>query len=237
MQTERPKIFSVSQLNQEVKQALLDRFQPLWVQGEVSNLSKPPSGHFYFSLKDEQAQVRCAMFLSRRRMLDFVLQDGMLVRARARTDLYAARGEFQLVVATLEAVGAGALKKQFEALKQKLAKEGLFDAARKRPLPVFPRSVGIVTAPRSAALFDILKIRRQRQSPCDTIVYPVLVQGSDAPARICAALEVANRRRDAEVLILARGGGSFEDLQAFNDERVVRAMANSTIPTVTGVGS
>lgn len=236
MQTEQRDIFSVSRLNHEVKQTLRNRFQVLWVQGEVSNLAKPPSGHFYFSLKDEQAQVRCAMFLSHLRRLNFDLRDGMLVLAYVRVDLYTVRGEFQLVVETLEEVGTGNLKKRFEALKRMLEKEGLFDADRKRRIPAFPHTVGIIAAAKSAALFDILRIRRQRRALCDTIIYPALVQGQDAPARICAALDTANRRREADVLIIARGGGSFEDLQAFNDELVVRAVANSSLPTVSGIG-
>ncbi len=236
MSTEQRDIFSVSRLNREVKQTLLNRFKPLWIQGEVSNLAKPPSGHIYFSLKDDQAQVGCAMFRSQNRMLSFDLSNGMLVLVHARVDLYAARGEFQIIIDLLEMSGTGDLKKQFEALKKRLAKEGLFDSERKRPIPAFPKSVGVITAAKSAALADILKIYHQRSSPCKTIIYATPVQGQAATATICDTLRIINQRKEVDVLIVARGGGSFEDLQVFNDERVVRSIANSEIPTVSGIG-
>jgi len=208
----------------------------LWLEGEISNLSRPSSGHWYFSLKDEAAQVRCAMFRQRNLMVRFPVKDGAQVLARGRVSLYEARGEFQVVIEHLEEAGEGVLRRRFEALKQKLAAEGLFDTRHKQPLPALPRRIGVVTSPTGAAIRDILHILRRRFPAIPVLVYPVAVQGESAPREIEQALQLAALRRDCDVLILARGGGSLEDLWAFNDEAVARAIFACPIPVVSGVG-
>ncbi|MEX2523503.1 MAG: exodeoxyribonuclease VII large subunit [Gammaproteobacteria bacterium] len=229
-------IYSVTRLNREVRAVLEGSFPALWVQGEVSNLARPASGHIYFSLKDKNSQVRCAMFKNRNRQLKFSLENGMEVIVRAAVSLYEGRGEFQLIVEQLEPAGAGALQRAFEELKAKLDKEGLFDSARKRPLPEFPGSVGVVTSPSGAAIRDILHVLKRRYPRARVVIYPVPVQGEGAGGQIARALEIAGRRGEADVLILARGGGSLEDLWAFNEEVVARAVNQSPIPVVTGIG-
>lgn len=229
-------IHSVSRLNTEVRAVLEGSFPLLWVEGEISNLSLPSSGHAYFSLKDAYAQVRCALFRPQRSRLRVRPENGMGVLVRARVSLYEGRGEFQLLVEHLEPAGEGALRQAWERLKQRLAAEGLFDGARKRPLPAFPRQVGVISSPTGAALRDVLSVLGRRLPRLPVVLYPVQVQGEAAPAQIVRALAIANRRRECDVLLLVRGGGSLEDLAAFNDEAVVRALAASELPVVCGVG-
>lgn len=229
-------VYTVSRLNLEVRGVLESSFPALWVEGEISNLARPRSGHIYFSLKDDNCQVRCAMFRMQNRQLDFDPEDGMQVLANARVGLYPERGEFQLIVQYMEEAGAGALRRAFEILKQRLAAEGLFDGERKRPLPAIPGRIGIVTSPTGAALRDILQVMRRRFPSVGIIVYPVPVQGAQAAPEICRMIELAGKRDECDVLILARGGGSMEDLWAFNDEGVARALRRCEIPVVTGIG-
>ena len=232
----RRKVYTVSRLNREVRRLLLDHFEPVRLEGEISNLSRPASGHVYFSLKDTDAQVRCAMFRGRNRTLDFKPENGMQVLVHARVDLYEVRGDFQLIVNFMEVAGRGELHRRFEEVKRKLAKEGLFEQARKRAIPEAPRRVGVITSKHGAALHDVLTTLKQRFPAIEVVVYPTPVQGDEAPASICRMIETANSRRETDVLILARGGGSLEDLWAFNEERVARAVAASALPIITGVG-
>jgi exodeoxyribonuclease VII large subunit len=208
----------------------------VWLEGEISNLSRPASGHWYFSLKDESAQVRCAMFRQRNLLVRFAVRDGTHVLARGRVSLYEARGEFQVVIDHLEEAGEGLLRRRFEELKQRLGAEGLFEERHKQPLPRLPGRIGVVTSPTGAALRDILHILARRFPAIPVLVYPVAVQGEAAPREIEQALRLASQRRDCDVLIVARGGGSLEDLWAFNDEAVARAMFACPIPIVSGVG-
>ncbi len=229
-------VYTVSELNLEARALLEERFASVWVEGEISNLARPGSGHIYFSLKDQRCQLRCAMFRMHNRRIDFTPEDGMQVLANGRISLYPERGDFQLVVQFLEQAGAGALRRAFEALKQRLAGEGLFDEARKRPLPSLPRQIGVVTSPTGAALRDILSILARRFPAIPVLIYPVPVQGAGAAPEIVRMLDVASERDECDVLILARGGGSLEDLWAFNEESVARAIRRSRVPVVTGVG-
>ncbi len=230
------QVLSVSQLNRKARTLLEGGFPLLWVEGEISNLSRPVSGHLYFSLKDAAAQVRCALFRNRATLLRFKPQDGLHVLLRARVSLYEARGDFQLIVEHMEEAGYGALQRAFEELKQKLAKQGLFDAARKNPLPAVPRRIGVITSPSGAAIRDILSVIRRRHAAVEVIVYPVPVQGEGSAEKIAAMIRLAAARADCDVLILARGGGSLEDLWAFNEEIVARAIYACDIPVVSGVG-
>lgn len=230
------EVYTVAQLNREVRLLLNSNFPLIWVEGELSNLTRPASGHLYFTLKDEQAQVRCAMFKNRNRVLKFKPENGSHVLAWARVDLYERRGDFQLTVERLEAVGYGALQYAFDALKQKLAAEGLFDITRKKPLPAFPRQLGLITSPTGAVIHDMLSVLQRRFPIIPVVVYPVPVQGENAATAIVQALFEANRRQDCDTLIVARGGGSMEDLWAFNEEIVARAIAASDIPIISGVG-
>jgi exodeoxyribonuclease VII large subunit len=229
-------IFTVSRLNREVRAVLEGSFPLLWVEGELSNLSQPASGHLYFTLKDVAAQVRCAMFRSRRLLLAFRPAPGQQVLVRARVGLYEGRGDFQLIVEHMEPAGEGALRLALERLKRKLSAEGLFEAARKRPLPTFPRRVGLLTSPSGAAVRDLLSILRRRFPALAVRIYPAQVQGETAVKELTEALELANRRGDCDLLILARGGGSLEDLAPFNSEALARAIRASRIPVVTGIG-
>jgi exodeoxyribonuclease VII large subunit len=229
-------VYTVTRLNREAR-ALLERgLGVIWVEGELSNFSQPSSGHWYFSLKDRDAQVRCAMFKTRNAALGFTPKAGQCVIARARVSLYEPRGEYQLIVDHLEDAGLGALQREFERLKAKLAAEGLFASERKRSLPRFPRRIAVVTSPTGAALRDVLNILARRFPPAAVLIYPVPVQGPAAAPAIVEALELAAARAECDVLILARGGGSLEDLWAFNDERVARAIRASVLPVVTGIG-
>lgn len=229
-------IYSVSSLLQEAKDCLELSFPLLWVEGEISNFSRPASGHWYFTLKDNTAQVRCAMFKGRNRLVDLNPEQGTQVLVRGRIGLYVARGEFQMVVEHMEAAGAGALQRAFELLKAKLQAEGLFDAAHKQALPASPRRIAVVTSATGAAVRDILSVLKRRYPLGEVIIYPVPVQGDAAAPAIVRALETAAFRGDCDVLILARGGGSLEDLWAFNEEAVARAICDCPIPTVSAVG-
>ncbi len=230
------EIFSVSDLNRLAKAVLEESFALVWVEGEISNLACPSSGHLYFSLKDEKAQVRCALFRQRNRGLSFTPENGMLVRVQARVSLYEGRGEYQLIVEQIEEAGNGALQRAFEALKKKLITEGLFDAAHKKPLPKLPTCIGVVTSPTGAAIRDIISVLKRRFPSIPIIIYPTAVQGSEAPAQIVQAIKKANKRSDCDVLIVGRGGGSLEDLWSFNEEIVARAIYDSTIPIISAVG-
>jgi exodeoxyribonuclease VII large subunit len=229
-------VYTVTRLNREAKGLLEGSFPLLWIEGEISNLARPGSGHVYFSLKDEQCQVRCALFRQYQRLLNVNLRDGLHVLLRARVSLYEGRGEFQLIVEHLEEAGEGALKRAFEALKARLAQEGLFDSAHKQSLPRLPRRIGVVTSPTGAVIHDILTTLRRRFPAIPVLLYPVPVQGEGAAQKIAAAIELAGRRRDCDALILARGGGSLEDLWAFNEEVVARAIHRCPVPVVTGIG-
>ncbi|EGV19698.1 exodeoxyribonuclease VII large subunit [Thiocapsa marina] len=229
-------IYSVSRLASEVRAVLDGSFPVLWVQGEISNLAQPASGHIYFTLKDAGAQVRCAMFRPKRVLLNFRPTNGQEVLVRGRATLFEPRGDFQLIIDHMEPGGEGALRLEFERLKRKLAAEGLFDEAAKRPIPGFPRQVGLITSPSGAAVRDLLAVLKRRFAALPVVIYPAQVQGEAAPASLRAALAAANARAECDVLILARGGGSLEDLHAFNDEGLARAIRASAIPVVTGVG-
>lgn len=230
------EVYSVTRLNREVR-ALLERgLSVLWVEGELSNFSQPASGHWYFSLKDRHAQLRCAMFRLKNALVGFTPRDGAQVLLRGRISVYEARGEYQLIVDHLEEAGVGVLKRQFERLKAQLAAEGLFALERKRALPRYPRRIGVITSPTGAALRDILHILARRYPPAAVLIYPAAVQGAAAAPALVRALERASARAEVDVLILARGGGSLEDLWAFNDERVARAIHACRLPVVSGVG-
>ena len=229
-------VYSVSELNMEARALLEENFSRIWVEGEISNLARPRSGHIYFSLKDDRCQLRCAMFRMHNRRLGFVPENGLAVLANGRISLYPERGDFQLIVQFLEEAGAGALRRAFETLKKRLEGEGLFDEARKRPLPALPRQIGIVTSPTGAALRDILSVLARRFPAIPVMIYPVPVQGAEAAPEIARMLDIASRRGECDVLILARGGGSLEDLWAFNEESVARAIRRAGVPVVTGVG-
>lgn len=229
-------VYSVSRLNQEARGLLESSFPLLWVEGEISNLARPVSGHWYFSLKDAQAQVRCAMFKGRNRLLRFRPEDGQHVRLRAQVSLYPARGDFQLIVEHMEEAGEGALRRAYEERKRQLAAEGLFDEADKRPLPALPRRITVVTSATGAAVRDVLTTLGRRFPAIPVVVYPVPVQGEAAAPAIARALATAGERGEADVVILARGGGSLEDLWAFNEPEVVRAIRTCPLPVVSGVG-
>ena len=234
-----PRVWSVAALVLAVADALAARFGACTVRGELSGFSRAASGHCYFTVKDAegaQASLRCAMFRRAAGMLDFTPRDGLQVELRGRVAVYEPRGELQFVVEAMRALGAGSLYEQFLALKAKLEAEGLFDPARKRSLPRYPQRIGVVSSLGAAALHDVLTTLARRAPHLPVIVYPSLVQGPEAPAALVAALTLVGRRREVDALILARGGGSIEDLWAFNDERVVRAVAASPIPLVCGVG-
>ncbi len=229
-------ILSISRLNSEVRAVLDGSFPLLWVEGEISNLARPASGHIYFTLKDAHAQVRCAMFRMRRIKLRFQPENGTQVLVRARVSFYESRGEFQLGVEHMEPAGEGALRLAYEALKQQLGAEGLFDAAKKRPLPPFPQRIGVITSPVGAAIHDLLSVLERRFPAARIILYPVPVQGADAAAKISEMIRLADRRAECDLLVLTRGGGSLEDLAAFNDEAVARAIHATQLPVVSAVG-
>jgi len=229
-------IFTVSQLNREARELLEGQFPSIWVEGEISNLARPGSGHWYFSLKDDRAQLRCAMFRGRNQKLGFKPENGSHVLVRGHISLYEARGDFQLIAEQMEEAGAGALQRAFEELKLRLNQEGLFAAEHKRPLPALPARIGIVTSPTGAAIRDILTILKRRFPAIPVLIYPTAVQGKEAAAEIIAAIRRAGKRNECDVLIVARGGGSLEDLWSFNDEGVARAIHQCPIPVVTGIG-
>jgi exodeoxyribonuclease VII large subunit len=232
----RREILTPSSLNRLARDLIEDALPLVWIEGELSNVSRPASGHLYFTLKDSAAQVRCAMFKPRSTWLRFRPADGAHVLARARVSLYEARGEFQLIVEHMEEAGEGALRRAFELLKAKLQAEGLFDVQRKRPLPQYPRRIGVITSATGAAIRDVLSVARRRCPLTEIEILPVPVQGREAPPAIVAMLEAASRSSRYDVLLLTRGGGSLEDLIAFNDEGVARAVAASAVPVVCAVG-
>ncbi|OOZ42242.1 exodeoxyribonuclease VII large subunit [Solemya pervernicosa gill symbiont] len=230
------EIYTVSRLTREVRMLLEGSLPMLWVEGEISNLAQPASGHIYFTLKDANSQVRCAMFRNRRQMVRFKPENGMQVQIRARAGLYEARGEFQLVAESMQEAGAGALQREFEALKRKLAAEGLFDETSKIPLPTLPKRIGVITSPTGAAVRDIISVLKRRFPAIPITIYPVAVQGEGAAEQIADAIDTAVDRYECDVLIVGRGGGSLEDLWAFNEEVVARAIFDSSIPIVSAVG-
>ena len=232
----REEIYTVSRLNREARSLLEQSFPLLWVEGEISNFSAPNSGHWYFSIKDSQAQIRCAMFRSHNRKLTFTPQDGMHIIIRTKVSLYEGRGDFQLLVEDMEDRGAGKLRQAFEALKKQLHARGLFDPAHKKPLPAMPYCIGVITSPTGAAIRDILTVLKRRFPCTPVIIYPTLVQGNTAAPTVVKAIEIANRRQECDVLIVARGGGSLEDLWPFNEEIVANSIYQSAIPIISGIG-
>ena len=230
------QILTISQLNRRARQLLETHFSLLWVRGEISNLSRPSSGHWYFTLKDNDAQIRCAMFRNRNSLVTTPPRDGDQVLVRGRVSLYENRGDYQLIAEHLEADGTGLLQQRFEALKKRLAAEGLFDPGRKRPIPTHPARIGVISSPTGAAIRDILHVLKRRAPWIPVVLYPAAVQGRDAPRELVSAIELANEDSRCEVLVLARGGGAIEDLWAFNDEGLARAIAASRLPVISAVG-
>lgn len=230
------RALSVTELNHQARHLLEVSFLQVWVEGELSSLSRPSSGHWYFSLKDSKCQVRCAMFRSFNRRVREIPGEGEQVRIRGKVTLYENRGDFQIIVEQIEPAGAGALQEAFEALKARLQQEGLFAAARKKPLPSLPRHIGVVTSPTGAAIHDILTVLARRCPSIAITLYPAAVQGKAASSDIVRAISAANAHARADVLIIGRGGGSLEDLWCFNEETVARAIASSALPTVSAVG-
>jgi len=234
------RIYRVSEISRLIREKLETAFPEAWVEGEVSNFRPASSGHLYFTLKDETAQLRCVCFRQFARYLKFRPEDGLLVTARGRISVYEARGEYQLAVEFLEPRGLGALQLAFDQLKRKLAAEGLFDATRKKPLPRIPRRIGIITSPHGAAIQDVIRILRRRHENLHLLIYPVRVQGDGAADEMAEALAFFNRRSpqgaSVDVILIGRGGGSIEDLWAFNEERLARAIAASSIPVISAVG-
>ena len=229
-------IYTITQLNREVSELLEEVFPIIWVEGEISNLAKPASGHLYFTLKDNNAQVRCAFFRNRHTNLRFDLNNGMKVLAKVNVGLYEGRGEYQLIIEQIEPAGAGALQIAFDALKQKLATEGLFDKEHKKVPPKYPKTIGIITSSTGAAIRDILSILKRRYPLGDLIIYPVPVQGDGAAAAIAKKIKIAEKRNECDVFILTRGGGSLEDLWAFNEEVVARTIFDIDTPIISGIG-
>ncbi len=230
------QVLTVTELNRMARNLLERSFPLFWIGGEISNLTRAASGHWYFSLKDASAQVRCVMFRGRNSYLDWVPQEGDKVEARAVVTLYEARGDFQLTVEFLQRAGLGSLYEAFEKLKAKLQSEGLFDKERKKPIPEHPRQIGIITSPDAAALHDVLSTLRRRMPNIPVIIYPTPVQGKGASEKIAQAINTAASRNECDILILCRGGGSIEDLWQFNEEVVARAIASCPVPLISGVG-
>lgn len=231
-----PPVFTVSHLNSTVRILLDQEMGLVWLTGEISNLVTHSSGHWYFSLKDPGAQVRCAMFRGNNRRVSFRPQNGQQVLVQARLSLYEPRGEYQLVIESMQPGGDGLLQLQLEQLRQRLQAEGLFDLERKRPLPTAPGTIGIITSPTGAAIHDLLTVLARRAPSLKVILYPAQVQGEQAAEQLCAALVTANQRAECDLLIIGRGGGAREDLWCFNDERLVRTIARSKLPVVSAVG-
>lgn len=234
--TNEPPIYSVSELNHESNVLLSTHFETIWVTGEISNLSRPTSGHVYFSLKDDNAQIRCAFFRFQQQKIDFALENGQEIIVRAQVGLYEPRGDFQLIVTEVKLAGTGKLQIAFEKLKKELEKAGFFDEQNKKPLPLFPKHIGIITSPTAAALRDVLKVLKKRFPSIPVTIYPTLVQGDQAATQIALAIQTANKQALCDILILARGGGSIEDLWPFNEAVVARAIFESDIPIITGIG-
>jgi exodeoxyribonuclease VII large subunit len=229
-------IYSITELNRIVRGLLETRLTDIWIHGEVTNLSRPSSGHWYFTLKDGSAQIRCAMFRNRNQYLKFTPANGNKVQARGRVSLYETRGDYQFIIEECKPEGEGALQRAFEELKQRLWKEGLFDTQYKKPLPRFPQIIGVITSPTGAAVQDILNVLNRRFPLASIIIYPVPVQGIEASPKIAKMIEHADSRNECDVLLLSRGGGSIEDLWAFNEEAVANAIFKCRTPIVTGVG-
>ncbi len=230
------QVLSVAELNDIVAELLTHSIPLLWISGEISNFTRAASGHWYFTLKDDRAQVRVVMFRNRAQLAGFMPKNGDHIEVRATVSLYTPRGDFQLNAEAIRQAGAGSLYEAFVRLKAKLETEGLFDQIRKRPIPLLPRAIGIITSPKAAALRDILTTLDRRAPHLPVILYPTQVQGAEAPAAIVQAVETACARAECDVLLICRGGGSMEDLWSFNDEQVARAIANCTIPTISGIG-
>ncbi len=229
-------VYSVTELNHTIRGLLDSQFPLLWIEGEISNLAQPASGHIYFTLKDTKAQVRCAMFKGRRQLLKFKPENGQQVLIRAKVGLYEARGEFQLIAEHMEEAGDGALRRAFEALKNRLAEEGLFDEAIKQPLPTLPSCIGVITSATGAAIRDVLSVLARRFPAIPVEIYPVAVQGENAAGEISRTLYNVSKSKRCDVILLVRGGGSLEDLWAFNEEQVARAIVLCDIPVISGVG-
>ncbi len=229
-------ILTVSELTQEIKTALESRFSDVWVEGEISNLRIPPSGHLYFTLKDDFSQIRAVLFRMKSRAVRFLPEEGLHIICRGRVSLYEKRGDYQLLIEEMEPKGIGALQLAFLQLKERLEKEGLFDLHHKKPLPAFPQTIGIVTSPTGAVIQDMIQIIQRRFENISILLYPVRVQGEGAPEEIVEGIRFFNRMKKADVIIVGRGGGSIEDLWAFNDERVARAIYHSKIPIISAVG-
>lgn len=232
----RRNIITVTQLNRQTSQLLAEHFLSVLVEGELSNTMQPSSGHIYFTLKDANAQVRCAMFRTQQRRLTFKPENGKQVIVKAQVSLYEPRGDYQLIVEHMEEAGDGALRRAFDALKLKLFEQGLFDVVHKKSLPTLPRAIGVITSPSGAAVRDILTVLQRRFAAIPVIIYPVAVQGDNAKYEIAKAIATANRHKQCDVIILGRGGGSLEDLWAFNEELVARAVYDSEIPIISAVG-
>jgi len=229
-------VYSVSELNQTIRGLLESQFPLLWVEGEISNLAQPASGHIYFTLKDAKAQVRCAMFKGRKQLLRFKPENGQQVLIRAKVGLYEARGEYQLIAEHMEEAGDGALRRAYEELKARLADEGLFDESLKLPIPELPQRIAVITSATGAAIRDVLSVLKRRFPSIPVLIYPVAVQGDKAAPEICRAIKRASDQQDCDVILLVRGGGSLEDLWAFNEESVARAIVDCKIPIISGVG-
>jgi len=229
-------IYSVSQLNQEIRDFLENQVMPLWITGEISNFACPSSGHWYFTLKDAQASIRCALFKPKSRGITIIPENGAQVLLHGRVSLYTPRGDYQFIADYLEAAGDGLLQKKFNLLKEKLLLEGLFEASHKKPIPKWPKTIGVVTSPTGAAIHDILHVLNRRFPMINIIIYPTAVQGASAAAEITQAISTANQQKYCDVLIVGRGGGSLEDLWPFNEEIVARAIYNSILPIVSAVG-
>jgi exodeoxyribonuclease VII large subunit len=230
------KALSVSELTRKIKTLIEGRFFDVWVEGEISNFRLHSSGHWYFSLKDSHSMVRCASFRMQNRFIRFSPEDGLNVRARGKLSVYEGRGEYQLLIEHMEPVGAGSLQAAFEQIKQKLLEEGLFDPSRKRLLPLLPRCVGVVTSPNGAALRDILRVLRRRNDAVDVLIAPARVQGPGASREIANGIEALSSREEVDVILVARGGGSAEDLWSFNEESVARAIHKARVPVISAVG-
>lgn len=228
--------YTVSELNNLTRDILENTFKLVWIEGEISNFSQPRSGHCYFTLKDDDAQVRAALFRQYRRNIDCTLEDGMHVQVRAKVSLYAPRGDYQLIAYDVIDAGAGKLQRAFDTLKKKLQTEGLFDDEHKKPLPRLPKQIGIITSPTGAALRDMLHVLKRRFPAIPVMIYPSMVQGDAAAGQLVRAIETANAHNNCDVLIVSRGGGSLEDLWPFNEESVARAIFASTLPIISGVG-
>ncbi len=236
LSSQSPSIYTVSRLNQTVRLLLEQEIGQVWISGEISNFTQPASGHWYFTLKDNTAQVRCAMFRNSNRRVTFRPQHGQQVLVRASITLYEPRGDYQIIVESMQPAGEGLLQQKYEQLKAALSAEGLFDQQYKQPLPSPAHCVGVITSKTGAALHDILHVLKRRDPSLPVVIYPTAVQGDDAPGQIVRAIALANARQECDVLIVGRGGGSLEDLWSFNDERVARAIFASRIPVVSAVG-